>query len=74
MAADELEDSVLLAVDSMNRVIRLVDRVAGELSAQLQAGLDSLETRHLDVFWAQGDPDQPSAPPAPTVDPSRPMD
>jgi hypothetical protein len=74
MAADELEDRVLLAVDSMNRVIRLVNSVAGELPAQLQAGLESLETRHPDVFWTQGDPDEPSAPPAPTDDPTRPVD
>ena len=74
MAADELEDRVLLGVDSMNRVIRLVNSVAGELPAQLQAGLESLETQHPDVFWAQGDPDKPSAPPAPTDDPNRPMD
>jgi len=74
MAADELEDRVLLGVDSMNRVIRLVNSVTGEIPAELQAGLESLETQHPGVFWATGDPEEPSAPPTPIPDPDRPMD
>jgi hypothetical protein len=72
MAADELEDRVRLGVESMNRVIRLVNSVTGEVPAELQAGLESLEAQHPGVFWAKGDPEEPSAAPTPTDDPSSP--
>ena len=73
LALDYLEERVLYGLDSMNRVIRLVNSVYGDIPQTLQAGLESLETQHSSVFWTQSQPAEPEVP-TPPLDPDRPMD